>query len=71
MKKNYVAPETVVMQFQDVEELCNGLTGWSANNETDGSNDSIGDTYPSTDPPFGTAGSKKFDAWSTWDEDEL
>lgn len=68
-KKIYVAPETVLVQFQDAEELCNGLTGWSANNESDDSLDSNGDTDSSTDPKFGEAGSKKFDAWSTWDEE--
>lgn len=68
MKKIYVAPETVVVQFQDEEELCNGLTGWSASNESDGSQDSSGDTGSEKDPPFGAAGSKKFDAWSTWDD---
>lgn len=68
MKKIYVAPVTVLVQFQDAEELCNGLTGWSANNESDDSLDSTGNVDGGKDPDFGVAGSKKFDAWSTWDE---
>lgn len=68
MKKIYVAPETVLVQFQDGEELCNGLTGWSAINESDDTFDSNGNVDGDDDPAFGEAGSKKFDAWSAWEE---
>ena len=69
MKKNYVAPETAILQFLDRDVLCNGgLTGWSANNESDDSLDSTGDLDSDKDPEYGAAGSKKFNAWSTWDE---
>lgn len=70
MKKVYMAPETVVVQFLDGDELCGGLTGWSAGNESDGSKDSSGNTDQKTDkdPAWGIAGAKNFDAWSAWDE---
>lgn len=68
MKKIYVVPETVVMQFLEGEELCTGLTGYSTFNESDDTLDSTGNTDSEEDPDWGVAGSKKFDAWSTWDE---
>ena len=67
MKKIYVVPETVVMQFLEGEELC-VLTGYSTFNESDDTLDSTGNTDSTKDPEWGIAGSKKFDAWSTWDE---
>jgi len=69
MKKVYVAPDIIMVGILDADELCKGgLGGWSANNESNGTSDSTGNTDKGTDPPFGVAGSKEANAWSTWDD---
>lgn len=68
MKKIYIIPKIEVVTFHDLNELCSGLTGWSAYNESNRTLDSGGKTDNDEDPDFGVAGSKQFSAWNTWDE---
>lgn len=64
-----MTPQIEVVTFHNLNELCSGLTGWSANNESNGSQDSTGKREDGNDPEFGIAGSKKYDVWNSWDEE--
>lgn len=68
MKKQYMTPETEVVRIQNLDTLCGGLNGWSANNESDGSQDSSGGIDTGEDPDWGVAGAKPSNAWSSFDE---
>ena len=68
MKKQYMQPMVAIIEIQDKDDLCDGLTGFSVNNESDGSLVETDDTDDDNDPAFGEAGAKHFNAWSTWDE---
>lgn len=68
MKKQYMQPMVAIIEIQDKEDLCDGLTGFSVNNESDGSLVDTHNTDTDPDPEeWGTAGAKHFNAWSTWD----
>lgn len=69
MKKIYNVPRMIVLSLSNTDNLCDsGLTGWSANNESNRRIDSVGDTDEDKDPEFGVAGAKRFNCWSTWDD---
>lgn len=69
MKKIYISPKVEIHSIGNKDNLCEGgLVGWSCINESDGSGAGGGNTEEGDAPEFGTAGAKKFDCWSTWDD---